>query len=262
MIGQPGRTSNSPSGFTTISVSTTFQPTIILDGSLPDLVLAFADQVFFYVHRIRLLSASSNNFSNLISFDVETYTNGETPTIHVPEPADVLNVVLHTIYDIPVGQFQPSVETVSAALDALGKYGVEPRQYAKHGGSLYSLVLSFAPHRPIDTFALAASHGLEDVAVAASAHLLSYPLSALTDDLAECIGPIYLKRLFFLHLGRLEALKKLLVSPPRRHPEVPECSEEVQAALTRAWALATAHLVWEAKPSTFLPGGVGCESVS
>lgn len=114
---------------------------------------------------------------------------------------------------------------------------------------LFSLLLSFAPHRPIDTFVLAAAYGLEDVAVASSAHLLSFSLSTLTDELAERMGAIFLKRLFFLHLGRMEALKALLLAPPRPHLETQDCNASQQMTLTRAWALASAHLVWDARPN-------------
>ena len=68
-------------------------------------------------------------------------------------------------------------------------------------------------------YALAASHDLYSLAVPISSHLLSYPLHMLTDELAEKIGPVYLKRLFFLHLGRLDALRRLLLPPP--HPHFP-----------------------------------------
>jgi hypothetical protein len=64
------------------------------------------------------------------------------------------------------------------------------------------------------------------------------------------IGPVYLKRLFFLHLGRTEALKRLLLSPPEAHDPVPQCSLLDQKTLTRAWSLATAYFAWDARPDT------------
>jgi len=60
--------------------------------------------------------------------------------------------------------------------------------------------------------------------------LLSYSLASLTNELAVKMGPLYLKRLFFLHLGRIEALKRLLLPPPQP-----------------AWALASAYLAWDAR---------------
>ncbi|KZT72032.1 hypothetical protein DAEQUDRAFT_706336 [Daedalea quercina L-15889] len=230
-------------------VSTTFQPTAMMGITLPDIVLASTDNVLFYVHRTRLIAVSANGFNHLIPFYLPLKVDDRAPSILVSERAEVLNIVLHTIYDISSTQFLPSFETVSEATNVLARYGVDLKLHAGPSQSLHSLISSFAPYRPIDTFALAASHNLEDVAVASSAHLLAYRLSTLTDELAERMGSIYLKRLVFLHLGRIEALKALLLTPPHRHQVVPDCNEEVQPALMRAWALASAHLLWDARPN-------------
>lgn len=63
---------------------------------------------------------------------------------------------------------------------------------------MYTLLMAHAPLCPLDLYALAASYDLYDLAVAASSHLLSMTLAMLTDEMAERIGPIYVKRLFFL----------------------------------------------------------------
>ncbi|TFY50363.1 hypothetical protein EVJ58_g11080 [Rhodofomes roseus] len=175
--------------------------------------------------------------------------DGSTQTMPVPEPSDVLNVVVHAIYHIPVAQFMPPFETVSAAFDALVGYGASVQQLAAPGSPLYILVLSQAPLRPIDAYALAAHYDLIALATPISAHLLAYTLSSVTDELAARIGPIYLKRLFFLHHGRTEALKALLLRPPQGHEPMRDCDVIQQQRLTRAWALASAHLVWDARPN-------------
>ncbi|KAJ3546166.1 hypothetical protein NMY22_g2162 [Coprinellus aureogranulatus] len=82
----------------------------------------------------------------------------------------------------------------------------------------------------------------------ASSHLLGFPLFSLTDEMAERIGPVYLKRLFFLHFGRSDALKRVLLPPPQPHPPTHNCDFNEQKKLTRAWALASAYLAWEARP--------------
>ena len=169
--------------------------------------------------------------------------------IMIPEPAEVLNIVVHTIYGMSPLEFRPSFETISAALDALVRYGLPPKRYAGAGQPLYELIVFTAPLRPIDTYALAAKHDLEDAAAATSAHLLAFPLPTISDELATRIGRIYLKKLFFLHFGRIEALKHALLQPPASHPETPDCSLAQQRCLTRAWALAAAHIVWDAGPS-------------
>lgn len=172
-----------------------------------------------------------------------------TPMVMLPEPAPVLNVVLHTIYNMSASQFAPSFDDLTDALDALIKYCIPVKHYVAATTPLFALLLSHAPMRPIDSYALAAHHGLEDLAVAISPHLLSFSLPSLSDSLAARIGSVYLKRLFFLHYGRMEALKGLLLHPPSPHPETPDCDTNQQQKLTRVWALASAHLVWDARPS-------------
>ena len=78
------------------------------------------------------------------------------------------------------------------------------------------------------------------------------PLKKLPEDATKKIGPLYLKRLYFLHLGRLQTFRSLLVSPPHLHPETDKCDFADQKRLARAWALATAYLAWEARPGEWL----------
>ncbi|KAH9924890.1 uncharacterized protein B0H18DRAFT_909010 [Fomitopsis serialis] len=232
----------------TVDVSTTFQPNVLVDNLSPDLVLISSDQVYFYAHSHRILSASCNTFNGLLT-PTPPPDDGSTQTVSVPEPAEVLNVVVHALYSLPVAQFMPPLDTVTAAFDSLITYGVPLQTLVLPGSPLYVLVLSQAPLRPIDAYALAAHHDLLALAIPISAHLLSYTLSSLTDELAARIGPIYLKRLFFLHHGRMEALKRLLLHPPQAHEPTRECNATQQQRLTRAWALASAHLAWDARPN-------------
>ncbi|KAH9930864.1 uncharacterized protein B0H18DRAFT_1116572 [Fomitopsis serialis] len=212
----------SSSGHVTVSVSHAFHPYTSFDDLVPDIILVSPDQVFFYVHHHK--------------------------------PAEILNIILTTVYGLSAKEYQPSFETISTALDALARYGLEPKRYASVKMPLYDLVVACAPLRSIDTYALAAAHDLPDVATAASAHLLPFPLTMISDELAMRIGSVYLKKLFFLHFGRIEALKHLLLHPPSTHPDTPECSAAQQQCLTRSWALVAAHIMWEAGPnlSTYL----------
>ena len=232
----------------TIDVSTTFQPTVLVNHQLPDLVLLSSDNVHFYVHRALILAESRNTFGGLLA-PTPPPDDGSTPTVPIPERADVLNIVAHAIYRLPVAHFMPPFDSISAAFDALVRYGVPLAPLCPPGSPLYTLVLSQAPLRPIESYALAAHHDLMALAAPISAHLLAYPLSELSDELAQRIGPIYLKRLFFLHSSRMEALKNLLLRPPQGHEPTFDCDATQQRRLTRAWALASAHLVWDARPS-------------
>ncbi|CDO75646.1 hypothetical protein BN946_scf184743.g6 [Trametes cinnabarina] len=236
------------------TISAAFQPSLRIDDLLPDLTLISSNNVYFYVHRHRITGASSNSFGGLLLFDWGAHRHGFLPSLHLPETGDVINVVLHTMYGLSCLHFHPSLETVEAALDALIKYGVPIETYTAPFQPLYQLILSHAPYRPIETYALAGRHQLEDLAVTVSGHLLSFDLSRITDDLAKKMGPVYLKRLFLLHQSRLMALKELLLKPPANHPVTPGCNPNEHGKLTRAWALTTAQLVWDAMPSKPITG--------
>ncbi|OSC98964.1 hypothetical protein PYCCODRAFT_1447108 [Trametes coccinea BRFM310] len=235
---------------TIVSVSTTFHPGANLLPVPPDLIFLSSDGVFFYVHTAQVLSMSTNRFGELLPpKPIKNKTRDDLgPVVTLPEVATVLNIILHSVYDMSCAHYRPNLDTLITAVDAMATYGLPPKQYIAPSTSLYSLILSQAPMQPILVYALAATHDLYDLAVPVSSHLLSFPLYSLTDDLAARIGPVYVKRLFFLHLGRLDALKRLLLPPPRPHPPTDDCDFTEQKKLTRAWALASAYLAWDAQP--------------
>ncbi|KAI0360876.1 hypothetical protein OH77DRAFT_733589 [Trametes cingulata] len=231
--GHPGPSAN--------SISVMFTPAFQVDGFFPDVALVSADSTAFHVHTRRLLAASTNAFGGLLAHAAPGF-------VAVPESAAVLNIVLHLIYGMSCLHFQPSLESTEAALDALIKYGVPPPQLAA-SRPLHQLLLSYAPYRPIEAYALAAHHGLEDAAVAISGHLLAYDLSKLTDELTVKMGPIYFNRLVGLHQARNRALRDIALRPPASHPLTPTCNEEEQAKLKRGWAFASADIVWNTLPN-------------
>ena len=205
------------------------------------------DNVFFYVHSHLLLAASENRFRELLPTSQQP-SNVQDPVISVPEYSSVLNIVLHSVYDMSCVHYSPSFATIITAVNRLPLYGIPPTRRITPSTHLFSLLLSHAPLYPLELYALAASHDLYDLAVSTSSHLLSFPLASLTDEMAQHIGPIYLKRLFFLHFGRSDALKRVLLPPPQPHPPTPFCDFSEQKKLTRAWALASAYLAWDARP--------------
>ena len=239
-------------GNTIVSVSTTFHPAATLLPIPPDIILLSSDGVFFYVHTTQVLSMSHNRFGGLVPpSPAKTKVVDELgPVIALPENATVLNVVLHVVYELSCAHYHPAIDTLIEAVDAMAHYGISPKQHIAPSTPLYTLILSQAPMQPIVVYALAAAHDLYDLAVPVSSHLLSFALHSLTDELALRIGPLYMKRLFFLHLGRLDALKRLLLPPPHPHPPTSRCDFTEQKKLTRAWALASAYLAWDARPGT------------
>ncbi len=168
--------------------------------------------------------------------------------ISLPDHSCVLNVLLHTIYHLHCTHYSPSIDTLIAAVDTMHKYGIPVSKYIALGSPLYQLILALAPIAPLELYSLAAAYDLYDLAVPISSHLLAFPLSNISDEMAERMGPIYLKKMFFLHLGRIDALKRLLLPPPHPHAPTPDCDFTEQKKLTRAWALASAYLAWDARP--------------
>ena len=207
----------------------------------PDMTVMSFDMVVFYVHRRKLSSLSSNAFAGLL-------VSLEAP-LFLAERAAVLDIVFHILYGMLYTHHKPSLAEIDAALEALIKYGVNPASYAIPLRPLYDLLLFHAQYRPIDAYALAGKYGLQDAAVAISAHLLAYDLSNISDELSVTIGPVYLLRLINLHHDRSEALKSIVLRPPASHQPTLMCGEASQAELARAWAYAAAGLAWEKLPS-------------
>ena len=172
--------------------------------------------------------------------------------VAVSEASAVLNIILHAIYDMSCAHYSPPFPLLVNAVDCLPVYGIDPKIRITPSTPLYAILLSYAPLFPLDLYALAAAHDIYDLAVATSSHLLSFPLATLSDEMALRMGPVYLKRLFFLHFGRSDALKRVLLPPPHPHPPTQWCDFTEQKKLTRAWALASAYLAWDARPGLFI----------
>ncbi|KAJ7047427.1 hypothetical protein C8F04DRAFT_1058802 [Mycena alexandri] len=230
----------------TVAISTTFFLTAQHRPHQPDIVLLSKDSVYFYVHSDLLLEASENRFRAMLP--ISPTSDDEPPVLNVPEASPVLNVILHAIYDMSCSHYSPSFETLISAVDSMPIYGINPKSTILPSTPLFTLLLSHAPLFPLELYALAAHYDIYDLAVPTSSHLLAYPLSRLTDQISERMGPVYLKKLFFLHFGRAEALKRVLLPPPHPHPPTPTCDFHSQKGLSRAWALASAYLAWDIRP--------------
>ncbi|KAJ6502913.1 hypothetical protein C8R47DRAFT_1107177 [Mycena vitilis] len=234
-------------GAPVISMSTTFSLTALHRPQPPDIALLSKDSVYFYVHSDVLLDATQNGFRAMLPLHFADIS--DSPSIlHVPEPSSVLNVILHAIYNISCAHYSPTFETLASAVDSLPIYGINPKAAILPSTPLFTLLLSQAPLFPIDLYALAAHHDIFELAVPTSSHLLGFPLSRVSDEVAQRMGPVYLKRLIFLQLGRAEALKRVLGPLPDQHRPTPACDISSQKQLSRVWALATAGLAWDIRP--------------
>jgi hypothetical protein len=226
-----------------VLVSTTFHPTAGFDPSMvPDVIIVSNDDVCFYLHSHRLLSASDNGFAGLIH-DVSSYP------IRILESSAVFNIVAHAIYSLSFAHFAPVIGDICDAVDALAQYGAIRLGAAGSGSGsgLHDILLSQAPLHPFEMYKLAGAHALDELAVAVSAHLQSHPLWSISNEDAVRIGPVYLRRLFFLHFGRADALKRLLLTGPGSHPSTTTCNVLQQTAVTRGWTMAAAWLICKAR---------------
>jgi hypothetical protein len=215
--------------------------------------------VLFYAHSHVLGSSSSEVFSQVLQNRNEKNQSsqvvaGSEIIYDVPDSSTVFAIILHSLYGTSPAQNQPSFEALTTAVDRMLFYNIDPKAIITRQAPLYQLLLSHAPLFPLQLYSLAGRHGLEDLAVASSSYLLSFPISSLRDEMAVQMGASYLKRLFCLHLNRIDALKQILLAPPYHHPPKKECSFTKQRVLTRAWALAAVNLAWDSRPGMFLEG--------
>ncbi|KAI0342267.1 hypothetical protein BDW22DRAFT_1357581 [Trametopsis cervina] len=231
-----------------INISSTFNLHATLRPTPPDTVIASADQVFFFVHFHTLLAPSYNFFGGLLPPGLHP-TDVKPFTFVVPEPADVLNVILHCLYELPCDAYSPSLDCIDAAITAQTQYGLDPHHYLARGMPLYETVLLHAPRSPIETYALAAAHKCEDLAVAASAYTLPVPLHCVSHDIVDRIGTRYMHRLLRLHISRMDTLKDLLDAPLYPHVAKPHCSAEQRRVVGRAFQLAGAQVYYSATPA-------------
>lgn len=237
-----------------VSISTAFYPDARLDPLPPDLIFVSDDSVLFYIHSHVILGPSNDqriDFSSAIPTPPLSI-NPTPPVVTVQESAAILNVVLHVAYGISCARYFCSFDVLSAAVEALPKYGLDPKQISQRT-PLYTVLLSHAPSSPLKLYILAAHHGLDDLAVTTSSHLHSLSLSTLTDEEAVAMGPIYLKRLFFLHLGRTEALRRVIRPPPHPHPPTAMCDLMEQRKLGTAWTLASSYIMCGSVPGQPTP---------
>ena len=244
--GTPVDESRESSSF--ISVSTTFYPGANTDSFPTDLIILSSDAVFFYVHSRRLVSASENAFNMNLPQAIEKIDGNPEPILNLPDSASVMNIVLHTVYGMSCSHYSPTFSDVAMAIAALKVYGLPLNRFLSPASPLSATLSSFSTVCPLDLYTLAAAHDLHDLAVTASPHLLSLALPTVTDEIALMMGPVYLKKLFFLHFGRTDALKRLLLPPPSPHSPTADCDFVEQKKVTRAWALASAYLTWDARP--------------
>ncbi|KZP04985.1 hypothetical protein FIBSPDRAFT_967658 [Athelia psychrophila] len=217
-----------------------------------DILFVSSDVAYFHAHSPVILAASRNLFNHTLpdpslrdagkqkSRD-EGYF-GASPLFAVPETSMIFNIIIHAIYRVSCAHYHPSLDDLTEAVGALQKYGIEPSALITPTSALFNQLLSHAPDRAFDIYAFASQHNLHDLAVSASAYLRAFPLCDITDEMTQRVAAVYVKKLFFMHFGRVEALKRLLFPPPYPHDASSVCGPEHKDAVNRAWTMAAVQL--------------------
>ena len=209
----------------------------------PDTRVASSDGVIFHLDARRILQASPTAFQHYLSASLSD-PKYRTEIIRIDCPSQELDIIFHALYGTLITANSVDILIYIKAIDLMPGYGLIPAAVIRSPTPLYNILLSQAPLRPIDVYALAARHDLEELAVTVSSHLVSNDLKKISDELALGMGPIYLKRLVLLQRDRFNALKSIVLRPPYPHPPTDQCGLQEQKSQTRVWALATAHLAW------------------
>ncbi|KAI0093253.1 hypothetical protein BDY19DRAFT_417466 [Irpex rosettiformis] len=234
---------------TPVQISDVFNGTFkgIRTGSTtPDTIFRSSDDVYFAVHYTTVADASKNAFGGLLVADVE-HVPDRPIRLNLEEPADVLNILFLTMYGIPCDPYDPSLNSLCAALQAMHKYGLTPlSRYLSRGDSpLYATILSQAEHSPLETYALAGEQDIEDLAVDASTKTLDCVLHTISVELAGRMGIMYLMRLYRLMDTREEQMKKLFNIDPKLHEERTDCTVEQQKEIRLDFKYTAGSLCWK-----------------
>ncbi|KAL1728508.1 hypothetical protein EV714DRAFT_215037 [Schizophyllum commune] len=241
----------------------------------PDAVLISNDNVHFFVKGIclfpafrNLLPARGPRVSGLPLPSASGASVSGLPSAHASDSAETLSIILHAALNRELVGFAPSVRAIGTALDRFNAYGLDASVLLAPGRPLHRLLASQIPTAPLSVYVVAARADAQALAAAASAHLLGEPVHTISDERAEAMGAVYLKRLFMLHRRRVDALRELLGRAPGVHEGRAlgmhgdralgvheggdgggeECED--RGTLVRRWDNVTAEIVVNAKPDT------------
>ena len=138
------------------SISTAFHAGFTLDNQQPDIVLVSSDRVLFYAHLFHLSYTSQNGFNGLLRTEGTGGEMGSIPAIvSVPEDSTLFNVVIHAIYNMSCSQYNPSLDTLLAAIPILQNYGIPLQRFVVSSTPLFDQILVQIPRKPMEVFLVA-----------------------------------------------------------------------------------------------------------
>lgn len=208
-------------------------------------MLVSRDGVHFFVHRNRLLGASSSRFAFLLDSYVDQATS---QTIQVTEDAQTLNVMLHVIYNISFHLYSPPLEILLQAIRTFEKYGLTLDMHILPGTPLFEDIVLKTPCQPLEVYLVAAEYDLFELARAASGYLLSTSLLFLPEAAILRLNVEYLSMLYNLHKLRTMVLQHLVSQPPDGHEPKFHCGFSECQAMRSAWSVTASTFVLQANP--------------
>lgn len=234
-------------------MSKVFNETLKINNTLPNVIAFSSDGIFFLVHYHVIANVTTNNFSGLIlprqeeaCYDLEQ----DTLELWLPETANTLDIVFSAAYGFSSDSLShySSMENLIVLLDIMRKYGLPPQTHLAQGTTLFHAFLNYVPLHPIEIYAVAASHNLEDLAAVASSYTLTTSIDDTPFHMASQIGTHYFYRLLVLHGSRLEFLKAMFDVVLYPHTAKPYCSPENRLITGRAFHLAGMQIFFKATP--------------
>ena len=226
---------------TVVSMSTTFCLGAIEDPYPTDVLLLSSDNVYFCVHSITLLHHSLNKFGGYLKEVIQP--------IPLSSHSEVINLALYALYDLNPSAFNPTTGLMTQALLFLIDHGILPKDCITPTNPFCESVHKLGVQSPLETFMMVAYFDLEHLAIDVSRNLLNLALQDITEQVALMIGPTYLRRLFWLHLGRIDRLKRLMFQVPEAHGQNKDCYDSEQRLLQLEWRSLAVALAPEATPA-------------
>jgi hypothetical protein len=232
-------------------VSDTFNLAFKVDNILPNILILSSDSTFFTVHYHKLSASSNNRFGGYIPpmfHPAPDDYDSDALELFLPEPAQVLNAVLYTIYGHSSDSYHPTFSCLTASIATLKKYGVDLQTHLAPGKPLYNILLNYVPVFPLEVYALAGEYDLKSLGAVASSYTLNLRIHLIPKDLVLQMGTVYLQRLFSLHQARIAELKAMLDVKLFPHVAKPYCSSHNRLVTGRAYELMGAQLFYVATP--------------
>ncbi|KAG2011314.1 hypothetical protein CC2G_011452 [Coprinopsis cinerea AmutBmut pab1-1] len=202
-----------------------------------DVIFKTSDSVLLYVQSSTMRRMDPRVFQSLLPV-VSTQDDKEIGVIDIPERREVLEIIIHALYDRAWLSDGGSLDHLEEALDLMSTYTVRPSLHIGASSHMHGILLQHAALSPFRVYALAARHGLQDLAVRSSTYTLVESLEALTDDLASRMGAVYLRKILCLHMERRNVIKALLAQKPSPHQASTSCTQVDRENLGFAWVLA------------------------